>query len=188
MKKPSNVRSLFLVLLAAFFIQSCGDNDDDRFTINFDEAPPAYDTSSAVRDTTIAGGVKIYIYEEGTGPFTVVSKDRIQVEITARDENGRVVDSSYNNRSAINSRSLPNLTPNPTFIPNSRQRNLLVEGLRKALIGMKEGGIRTIVIPPELAFSDEFVAKAGRTGPLLAPSLDLRGQTITYDIKLLGIL
>lgn len=181
MKSPKTYFLFVFAIAAAIFIQSCGD-DDNRFTINFDNAPAAYDTTSAIRDTTLAGGVKIYIYEEGTGPFKVVSKDDIEVELTARDENGRIIDSSYNNRSPVNTRILGNLTPNPS------REGFLVEGLRKALIGMKEGGVRTIVIPPELAFSDEFIAKAGRTGPSLASSLDLRGQTITYDIELIQIL
>ena len=184
MDRLSNTFILILVLFSTIFIQSCG-GDDDRFTINFDNAPDAYDTSSAIRDTTLNGGVKVYIYEEGTGPFKVVSKDQIEVKITARDENGRIVDSSFNSRNASGTRLLLNLTPTP--VSNRRGINLLVEGLRKALLGMKEGGIRTIVIPPEMAFSNDFISKTGRTGPLLTSSLDLRDLTITYDVELLNI-
>lgn len=184
-------KKLFLIVFfsAAFLIQSCGD-DNNRFSINFDDAPPPFDTSQAASDTTIAGSVQVYIFEEGDGPFKVVSKDQIRVEITARDENGRVVDSSFNNRNAVNIRSLSNLTPTPsTVIVSGFQRvDLLVEGLRKALLGMKEGGVRTIVVPPELGFNDEFVSATGRAGPLLVPSFDLREQTITYDIELISIL
>lgn len=180
-------KSLFVILfLGAFFIQSCEDNN--TFELNFDDAPPPLDTSQAMRDTTIAGGTTIYFFEEGHGPFKVVSKDRIVVEITGRTKEGRIFDSSFNNRSAIDQRQLANLTPNsnPVLGPNGQQSSVppLIEGLRKGLLGMKEGEIRTIVIPPEMGYNQQYINKVGQVGK---NGFDLREQTITYDVKLIAI-
>lgn len=173
-----------VVLFAALFLQSC-EEDEDLFTVSFEDAPAAYDTTSAIRDTTLPGGIKVYVYKEGTGPFTIVSKDQLVVKFTARDESGRIIDSSYNNRSAVNTRVFYNLTPTPIVIGGRLQ--LLVEGLRRALIGMKVGAIRTIVIPADLAFNLEYISKTGRSGPILTSSLDLLGETIRYDIEIVRL-
>lgn len=185
MSFQSKIPALIFVFIAAILIQSC--SDDDPFRIDFSEAPPPFDTSQAVRDTTLAGNVQLFIIEEGEGPFEVVSRDVIEVQLTARTEDGRIVDSSFNNRFAGTSRVLTNLRPSP--VPGSgRQVILLVQGLRKALLGMKEGESRTIIIPPEMGFTDQFGSLARRLGPRLNPGLDLRGETLTYDVELLNIL
>ncbi|MBN2731245.1 MAG: FKBP-type peptidyl-prolyl cis-trans isomerase, partial [Balneolaceae bacterium] len=161
---------------------------NNTFELNFDDAPPPYDTSQAMHDTTIAGGTTIYFFEEGEGPFKVVSKDQIEVEITGRTEEGRIFDSSFNNRSAVNQRQLVNLTPNSKRVigPNGRPSSVppLVEGLRKGLLGMKEGESRTIVIPPEMGYNPQYINKVGQVGK---NGFDLRDQTITYDVELVSI-
>lgn len=180
-------KSLFVILfLGAFFTQSCEENN--TFELNFDDAPDPFDTSQAMRDTTIGDGTTIYFFGGGEGPFEVVSKDEIVVEITGRTEEGRIFDSSFNNRSAVNQRQLVNLTPNSKTVvgPNGRPSSVspLIEGLRKGLLGMKEGEIRTIVIPPEMGYTPQYINKVGQVGK---NGFDLRDETITYDVELVSI-
>lgn len=176
MKLLSKTASLVIIILfAAILMQSC--SDDNIFNLNFDDAPAPFDTSQAVRNSTIAGNIKIFILEEGEGPFDVVSKDAILVEFTGRTESGQIFDSSFNNRSPSTSRVLANLTPNA--IPGRNGPiSPLVEGFRKGLLGMKEGEIRTIIVPPDMGYDD---SRPGTNG------FDLRDETLTYDVELIDL-
>ncbi len=52
----------------------------------------------------------------------------------------------------------------------------LIQGLREALLTMKEGGMRTVIVPPEMAF--------GRSG---IPNRIPPDSTLIYDIELLEV-
>jgi peptidylprolyl isomerase len=59
----------------------------------------------------------------------------------------------------------------------------LVEGLRRGLEGMAEGGRRRIIIPPELAYGDEPVVDPA-TGATLIPA----GSVLEYEVELLEVI
>ncbi|MDZ7715716.1 MAG: FKBP-type peptidyl-prolyl cis-trans isomerase [Balneolaceae bacterium] len=163
----------FLILpLAVMLIQSCSDNATGG-RVNFDTAPPPFDTTTAIIDSTAEDGLQIYIYEEGNGPFEVVSNDAVSLYFTGRTTDGTIFDSSYRN-GATGPVTLNNLTPvlKPgSFGPISP----LIEGFRRGIIGMKEGERRTIVIPPSLGYGE---SQSGENG------FDLRNDTLIFDLEL----
>ena len=162
---------LLILPLVVLLIQSCSDNPTRG--IDFSEVPAPFDTTSAIIDSTTADGLKIYIYEEGSGPFEVVSNDAVALFFTGRTTDGTIFDSSYGNGST-NPSNLNNLTPAPkagSFGPISP----LIEGFRRGVIGMKEGERRTIVIPPSLGYGE---SQQGENG------FDLRNDTLIFDLEL----
>lgn len=162
---------LLILPLAVLLIQSCSDNSTGP--VNFDEAPPPFDTTTAIIDSTTNDGLQIYIYEEGSGPFEVVSNDAVALYFTGRTTDGTIFDSSYRNGATTPS-TLNNLTPvlkQGSFGPISP----LIEGFRRGIIGMKEGGRRTIVVPPSLGYGE---AQSGENG------FDLKNDTLIFDIEL----
>ena len=121
--------------------------------------------------------------EEGDGPFEVVSRDQIRVRFTARTADGKIFDGSYDNIGPSDQpERFQNLKPTPIIVQTrfgTRTVRPLVEGLRKGLLGMKEGEKRTIVVPPDMGYTN------GRYG---TNGFDLRGKTLTYDVELIEIL
>ena len=165
---------LYLVLLSVVFLQGCGDNSS-RFDIDFEEAaPPAFDRSQAVRDSSLAEGLQIFVIEEGedTDLRPVTPNDQIQLRYTGRiKSSGEIFDTSYRvNSSTGNTTIFSNLSPGG--------QSSLIEGFRKGLVGMKKGEKRIIEIPPALGYSN---AQRGTNG------FDLRDKTLVFDIELVTI-
>lgn len=86
--------------------------------------------------------------------------DTIYVHFEGRFKNGEVFDSSRARGSEP--------------IRYSMRAKSLIEGWRLGLVGMKEGGVRRLTIPPELAFGSQ--GKAGRI-----PA----NETLIFDIELI---
>ena len=176
----SNNTILLITLLSAFlFLQGCG-NGPNRFQVTYN-APPPYDISESNVDSsyTTDDGLQIYIVEEGDGLYKVVPRDRVRAYYTGRRiENGEVgdiFDSTYRN-GAQTPRVLDNLTPAPN--PNS-QSSPLIEGFRRALIGLRAGDKIVAIIPPSLGYADTQEGSSG---------YNLRNDTLRFDIELDGIL
>lgn len=90
----------------------------------------------------------------------VGSFDTIYVHFEGRFKDGRVFDSSKSRGTEP--------------IRYSMRAKSLIEGWRIGLLGMKEGGIRRLTIPPELAFGSK--GKAGRV-----PA----NETLIFDVELI---
>ena len=86
--------------------------------------------------------------------------DTIYVHFEGRFKDGRVFDSSKARGNQP--------------IRYSMRASTLIEGWRLGLVGMKEGGIRRLTIPPELAFGSQ--GKASRIPP---------NQTLIFDVELI---
>lgn len=161
---------LLILLFVVILFQSCSDNPSG---LDFSDAPPPFDTSQALSDTTYEDGLIIYVIEEGGGPFEVVSNDAIGAFFTGRTTDGTIFDSSYRNGST-SATVFQNLTP--TSISNGVQvLPPLIDGFRRGLLGMKEGEKRTIVIPPSLGYGD---SQSGTNG------FNLRNDTLIFDVEL----
>lgn len=165
---------LIVIVLALFFIQSCG---EDPSGPDFSEAPPPFDTTNAISKTTSPDGLIIYKIQEGFGAFDVVSRDQVRIRFTGRTTDGRIFDSSFANGFST-PRTFQNLTPVP-ISSGFGQISPLIDGFRRGLIGMKEGEKRTVVIPPELGYGG---SQSGTNG------FDLRNDTLIFDIELVEII
>lgn len=167
------------LICAVLLVQSCADNPYD---IDFKASPDPFDTTSAVRNFTLPNGTRVYVIEEGGGPFEVVSRDAINIRFTARIPNGKIFDGSYDNRGVADQpRTFRNLLPTSKRVQTAYGTSVvdpLVEGLRKGLLGMKEGEQRTIVVPPEMGYTTEDYRQYG---------VKIGRKTLIYDVELVSI-
>lgn len=148
---------LFLTTLTLGLL-SC--DNDDPFEVDYSAVPEPFDISSAERVETETGLV-YYVVEEGTGEFQVQRRDQVRVFYTGRINNtGEIFDSSYRNRNTT-----------PTSFASLEN---LIAGFREGLIGMKEGGKRVLIIPPELGYGN-------------SPSSRLSDDTLRFDVELAEI-
>ncbi|HEX6982934.1 MAG TPA: FKBP-type peptidyl-prolyl cis-trans isomerase [Balneolaceae bacterium] len=170
-------KSSFLQLITAFFvillIQGCGGDGGFFNGPNYENVPPPFDTANADTSYTTQEGLTVYIIERGNGAFEVISRDEILVRYTGRTKDGEIFDSTY--RNGATSRRLLNLTPVPIPGPGPRPISPLIEGFRRGLLGMKEGGKRVLVIPPSLGYGEN-------------EGHDLQNDTLIFDIELVEIL
>lgn len=169
-----------ILLIAIFTLQGCGDGNNPT-QIEF--TPPApFDIANADSSYTTNDGLEVYIIEEGNGPFEVISRDQVSALYTGRTiENGeinRIFDSTYQNNSS-SARVLQNLTSNPIRISSSNTISPLIEGFRRTILGMREGGKRVVIVPPSLGYEDTQEGSQGYS---------LRNDTLRFDIELEDIL
>lgn len=176
--KKSSLIQLTVIFCAFFLIQGCDDSSTTIQPPSYN--PPAkYDISKADSSYTTDEGLKVYIIEKGSGPFKVIPRDQIRVNYTIYSMDGKIYDSTFQNERTAggilrNLGTVPMSSGNQSIPP-------LIEGFRKGLLGMREGGKRTIIVPPSLGYSN-YEYGQGVNG------YDLRGDTLRYDIKLENIL
>ncbi|NGP87859.1 FKBP-type peptidyl-prolyl cis-trans isomerase [Fodinibius halophilus] len=170
---------LITTFCAILFLQGCGD-EKNPFQVTFN-APEPYDLSKADSSYTTEDGLKVYIIKEGVGDFKTNIKSQIAVYYTGRKiENGsigEIFDTTYKNERTTPG-ILRNLTPTDKKGP-SGPISPLIEGFRRALLDMREGGKRVVIIPPSLGYGD---AQEGTSG------YNLRNDTLRFDIELEEIL
>lgn len=151
----SSIKSLLGLgfLLATFLLAGCQDNGTN--STDFSNVPPAFDTTG-VNATSLNNGLEYYQVADGSGPYEVSERDFVAVYYTLRlKSTGEVYDSSYKNG---------NDTP-ATF-----QLASTIPGFAQGMVGMKPGGKRAIIVPPELGYTN--------------PSNPLYGKTLVYDVEL----
>jgi FKBP-type peptidyl-prolyl cis-trans isomerase len=110
-------------------------------------------------ESTATAGVKIEDVEIGKGP-AVKEGDTVTVHYTGELRNGKVFDSS--------------LARQKPFVFKVGE-GTVIKGWEQGVIGMRAGGVRKLVIAPELAYG-----KKGRPG--IPPDSEL-----LFEIKLLDI-
>ncbi len=111
-----------------------------------------------VPPVTTKSGLVLYNIEEGTGTMARTN-DTVTVHYTGWLENGVMIDSSV-------ARGSPAQFALPTVI----------EGWQEGVPGMTEGGIRRLVIPPELAYGEDGF-----------PGVVPPNATLIYDIALISV-
>jgi FKBP-type peptidyl-prolyl cis-trans isomerase len=182
MKLSSTIIALILLVGSTFALQSCDQNTGFYQTFFPKAAPPPFDSTTAVSDSALSEGTKIYIVKEGTGHFHVVYQDQLIVRLTGRTARGKIFRTSYTKlKSSSNTTTLPNLTPIPITISTqlgARTVPPLVDGLRNGLLGMKEGEKRIIRVPPSQGYtsSNSFMHH-----------VNLYHKTLVYDVELVRI-
>ena len=110
--------------------------------------------------TVMADGIQITNIVQGKGN-EIINHSKIQVHYTGKLQDGTKFDSSYDRGQ-----------------PFSFQIGLkeVIEGWEIGLMGMKVGGKRTLIIPPELAYGERGA------GDLIPPN-----ATLTFDIEIVAI-
>jgi len=153
---------------------------DSGFTIQeptFDSVPEPFEIGQAEEESVIDGITKFTI-EEGQGVDQVVIRDQIAMFLTLRAEDGTIIYSSYqnNNDDPIQASVQNILTPRPpTAVRTFSFDRARTDGLRKGMIGMREGEKRVIIVPPEQGF--ELIG-AGSINDAY------RDNTLRYDVEL----
>ena len=152
------------LMLASLVLISC--NDEEFFQPELKEIGP-FDTTQAVTRIKTDAGLAIYIYEEGTGR-TVSENDELSLRYTGRRTNGSIFDSS-----SRDDRDEPVLLNIRTTVAGFRHglSGVLIDGERRH--AAREGGTRTLVIPPHLGYAGTGSA--------------LRNDTLIFDIDVLQI-
>ncbi len=98
----------------------------------------------------------------GRGP-SPTADDRISIHWIARLADGSVIENTYE-----------------LAQPPDRNVSRLIEGLQMAITTMNVGGLRTAIIPPELAFKEKGIAQGNP--PLIPPN-----AWVIYDLELLDL-
>ena len=108
----------------------------------------------------MANGVQINNIIEGEG-VEIINHSKIQVHYTGKLQDGTKFDSSFDRGEPF------------SFQIGLRQ---VIEGWEIGLMGMKVGGKRTLVIPPELAYGERGA------GDLIPPN-----ATLTFDVEIVDV-
>lgn len=88
---------------------------------------------------TTPSGLQMVDIKEGEGP-EVTEGDQVQVYYDGYLTNGELFDSSFNNGQ---------------MLPVQVGQGMVIDGWDEGLQGMKKGGERVLIIPPELAYGDQ---------------------------------
>ena len=161
-----NGKNLILLFLFTSIVISCGSNSNP-FNIDppdLSTVPPPVDTTGTER-IELADSLVFFRVRPGEGEFSVVNRDNIRRHFTLRTADGEVVRSSYADG---------NTTPRVASVQASE-----TEGLRRGLLGMKEGEIRVIVVPPPLGFENT---------PATSLNFRFREDTLIYEVELFEII
>jgi len=110
--------------------------------------------------TVMADGIQITNIVEGEGT-EIINHSKIQVHYTGKLQDGTKFDSSYDRGQPF------------SFQIGLRE---VIKGWEIGLMGMKVGGKRTLIIPPELAYGDRGA------GDLIPPN-----ATLTFDIEIVAV-
>lgn len=149
--------SFFIIFL--LFAQ-CGDDNSSTGPDYSNVPEPFPRTGEKVEQDN---GLVYYIIEEGEGQFSVAPEDAISARYTGRTLDGEIFDSSYRGESTA---------------PARFSLRGVIRGYREGLIGMKPGGKRKIIIPPELAYGDALEGQQG---------YEFRNDTLVFDVELVSI-
>jgi rhodanese-related sulfurtransferase len=113
-----------------------------------------------ISQTVMADGLQINNIVEGEGA-EIINHSKIQVHYTGKLQDGTKFDSSYDRGQPF------------SFQIGLRE---VIEGWEIGLMGMKVGGKRTLIIPPELAYGERGA------GDLIPPN-----ATLTFDVEIVAI-
>jgi hypothetical protein len=149
-----NKLSFFGIITALLIsVNACDTSDPFSFVDDFSMVPEPYDTVGVEREIR-NNGLIIYTQNPGTGNFAITERDRVFLFYTMRKSDGTIIQSTY-----ANGRVMPN-----EFVMGNT-----IRGFREGLVGLKEGGMRTLVIPPALGYGND-------------PRHALSRDTLFYDV------
>ena len=110
---------------------------------------------------TLPGGLRILDLALGKGDECCKEDDLVVVDWSLRKSNGYFVDASFgfdpgrgiDEKFGVGS-------PELRFSPIGNKGDKVIEGVKKAMIGMRVGGTRRVIVPPNLGYvSDDLAPK-----------------------------
>eukprot|EP00435_Cladocopium_sp_Y103_P067021 s463_g29.t1 len=110
---------------------------------------------------TLPGGLRILDLAVGKGHECCKEDDLVVVDWSLRKSNGYFVDASFgfdpgrgiDEKFGVGS-------PELRFSPIGKKGDKVIEGVKKAMIGMRVGGTRRVIVPPNLGYvSDDLAPK-----------------------------
>jgi len=149
---------IVIVVLIAMWLWNTTQGNEPTDTVNNTNMEQNEQTNED--STSTGGGVQITDTQEGVGE-TAQEGDTVAVRYVGKLENGAVFDSSEAHGEAPF-----------VFTIGAGQ---VIEGWERGVAGMKVGGTRTLVIPPELGYGE------GGFGPIPG------NATLTFDVELVEI-
>lgn len=158
-------KHFFLLIVLVLSIVTTYSCDDSTYVYepDFTTVPEAFPRDES-KKTVMENGLIVYEVKEGTGPFTVQNRDIINGYYTGRKlSNNEVFDSVY--KDGLTDYININLGQTNTSTGGFNY----IEGFRLGFIGMKQGGQRVVVIPPDLAYG--------------GTSSNLANDTLVFDIE-----
>ncbi|MEX0721714.1 MAG: FKBP-type peptidyl-prolyl cis-trans isomerase [Balneolaceae bacterium] len=153
MRFINNILSFAVLVVLIITVISC--DTQDPYRVDFSSAPDPFPIENSTKIET-ESGLAYYVIEEGDGE-EVVRRSEVALYYTGRTMDGEIFDSSYRSGN-----------PNPTTF---NDLGSLVKGFREGVIGMKEGGKRVLIIPPDLGYGNSSTHA-------------LRNDTLRFDIEL----
>lgn len=151
---PSYVK-FFLLLLLGFSVASCKD-DANPFVWDFSIAPAAFDTTSAPK-TVIEPTFYYFEILPGTG-HTASAIDPVKIKyVLRRKDTGKVVSSTYVNDNTLSTTVVLGSSWDAFSFTGFNTGDFV--GLRRGVPGMKTGGKRTVILPPEfgIGFNTNYI-------------------------------
>jgi peptidylprolyl isomerase len=145
---PHTLTVALLVAVFPFLISACADPENGKAA------------QAEGKEVVIPTGLKYVDLEVGEGP-EAASGNVVEVHYTGRLENGTKFDSSLDRQEPY------------TFRLGAGE---VIEGWDQGIAGMKVGGKRKLIIPPDLGYGNEGAGEA------IPP-----GATLIFEVELLGI-
>lgn len=152
MKTSFKMVPLALAAIVLLSANQCQENQAEGQKMNSE-------TQADAKIQSVPAGLQIEDIKIGTGAEAVAGKD-VDVHYTGTLTNGQKFDSSKDRGEPF------------TFSLGAGQ---VIQGWDKGVAGMKEGGVRKLTIPPELAYGSRQV------GPIPANS------TLIFEVELLKV-
>lgn len=143
---------ILAVSLLVFLLAGCEEDDFLPTGPNFDTVPAPLDLDEAQESYTLNNGMEIHIHEQGDPEgLQVVERSRVQAHYTIRNGEGDIAESSWRDGRTL---------PESLTIQNFSDR---IEGFTMGLVelsdpevpAMREGGVRTIIIPENKGYSSD---------------------------------
>ena len=157
-----------LGLMLALVSTSCDENSFG--TIRYDDIGP-FDTTGVER-VVAPNGLIIYIHEAGHGDV-IAENHSVNIRYTGRTTDGDIFDSSFRNDVDVPTvLNLRNMIPG--FMQGLAGFNVEVDGQIVRMNAAREGSMRTLVIPPSLAYGNSSTHQ-------------LREETLVFDIDVISI-
>lgn len=155
-------RALLAVLPLAL-LPACLDVSGSTGFKCYTKAPETLETRG---DTTVTNvGLRFIETTVGTGTLAPVCRG-VTIHFRASVLNGAAFDSTYG--------GLP-----ITFVTGGGQ--LRVAGVDVGVVGMKTGGKRRLIVPPQLGYGE--VAQVNNAGEVVVPA----SSTLVYDVELVSV-
>lgn len=167
---------LLLITAFALFAAACSSSTSSVPPPDLSTVPDPFEIGDT-EPVELANGLTIYDIDEGSGEFEVVIRDVVTLMVTLRTLDGEIIYSTFANGNTTGSSGGVNdirLTPTFSFSLSKS----FTDGFRNGILGMKEDGVRVIIVPPALGFAN---AQSGTN------TAQYRNDTLRYDVTLLEI-